>query len=208
MGLIAYRKFLERVNRNSRNDNITASKSQFILLFNEWQQRWVWEVLDGKNEDNIRLLKILATTTPTLTPAKADDCSRYFELKKDYLDHIDLKVKAKQGTCEDWIEVHEVKLENVNVLLNDTHNKPSFPYRDTFYTIEDCAIRIYTNNDFDINKVEQTYYRKPKDISIEGEIKPDGVLYSSTIEPEWDEVALTFILDLVASRFIQNNNIN
>ena len=39
---------------------------------------------------------------------------------------------------------------------------PSFNFEETFHTLIGNKIRVYHNNDFNIDKVSLTYYRKPK----------------------------------------------
>ena len=50
----AYLKFLEKVNKNYTNDNISVDVGRFVSLFNAKQIRFLEYVLEKRNEENLK----------------------------------------------------------------------------------------------------------------------------------------------------------
>jgi hypothetical protein len=61
---------------------------------------------------------------------------------------------------------------NVDLLLRDQYKKPSYEWGETFCTLENNKMRIYTNDEFEIPKAKLTYYRQPRRIQILGCVDP------------------------------------
>lgn len=76
----------------------------------------------------------------------------------------------------------EAKNENVHELLGDDNNKPSFDYRETFYTIGDGKVVVYESG-FRTEEVKMTYYRNPVRVDLAGYINAAGER-STDIDPE------------------------
>ena len=57
---------------------------------------------------------------------------------------------------------------NVDILLGDNFKQPSFEWAETFCTILGDKVRIYTDGKFNVVDAKLIYYRKPKDIQIQG----------------------------------------
>jgi hypothetical protein len=64
--------------------------------------------------------------------------------------------------------------------LNDNFRNPSFEWGETFCTLFNDTIRIYTDNKFTVINPTLTYYRKPVYIQITGTIDPYTGLTSTT----------------------------
>ena len=67
----------------------------------------------------------------------------------------------------------EAKNENVHELLGDDNNRPSFDYRETFYTIGDGKVVVYEDG-FLTDEVRMTYYRNPVRVDLAGYINAAG----------------------------------
>lgn len=98
----------------------------------------------------------------------------------------------------------EAKNENVHELLGDDNNKPSFDYRETFYTIGDGKVVVYENG-FRTDEVRMTYYRNPVRVDLAGYINAAGER-STDIDPELPDPLVEEILDMVAKQFNLNEN--
>ena len=61
---------------------------------------------------------------------------------------------------------------NLNQLLRDKAKKPSFEWAETFATLINNEVHIYTNNEFDISDAKLIYYRQPRQIQIQGCVDP------------------------------------
>ena len=62
--------------------------------------------------------------------------------------------------------VYLVEEQNSSILLRDELRKPNFEWAETFCTVVDNTIKVYTNNEFDVNEIKLLYYRQPTKIRI------------------------------------------
>lgn len=199
----AYLKFIQKVNKNFTNDNIVVDKARFILIYNEAQNKFIEWILEKRNEDDIRYVQELLVNDKKLTFSNEVLNHQDFKLPENYFSFSNLQAYAKKGDCKSTkINTFEVKSENIHELLQDEMNKPSFKFRETFYTIAGGEVKIYTD-DFDISKVYLTYYRYPRQVDIEGYVRADGT-FSSNINPEMDDR----VVDRVISAATKEFNIN
>lgn len=202
----AYLKFLEKVNKNFTNDNIEVDRGRFIMIFNEAQNKIVEWILEKRNEDEIRYIQKLLIYDKKLELNNKILNHENFSLPKDFFSFSNVQVYADSGSCKsDKLYAFEIKQENIEELLQDEFNKPSFEYRETFYSIGSDSINIYTLNEFTIGKVFLTYYRYPIQVDIEGYLKDDGK-YSINVNPEFDDKLVDRILTNCAKEFSVNND--
>lgn len=89
-------------------------------------------------------------------------------------------------------------------MLADEFNKPSYDYRDAFYTIGEEGIRVY-KGDFNVDKLFLSYYRYPNPVDISGYIKSDNSS-STDIDPELDDKLVDIILNMVEKQFALNES--
>ena len=66
------------------------------------------------------------------------------------------------------MQVYLDEAANVNLMLRDPLKKPSFEWSETFCTFQGNTLRVYTNNDFEIQNIIFQYYRQPRPIEFEG----------------------------------------
>ncbi|MDC7248894.1 MAG: hypothetical protein PQJ49_03135 [Sphaerochaetaceae bacterium] len=200
----AYLKFTQKVNKNYTNDNIVVDRGRFVLLFNEVQNKFVEWILEKRNEDDIRDIQILLVPDKQLSLKEKILNHQDFELPKDFFSFSNIQIFGRSKGCKSTkLFSYEVKSENVEELLNDEHNKPSFKYRETFYKIGANTVNVYVD-DFDIAKVYLTYYRYPRKVDIEGYTKLDETA-STSIDPEFDDKIVDRILSACAKEFNIND---
>jgi len=155
---------------------------------------------DGAEESSSRIADIqcLLKTEPI---NGNNQSTLYFETKipKDYLWYNSLTVFASKDNCKDKKIKSDLREQaNVETLLQDHNSKPSFEWRETFHTFLGNKLRVYTNNEFDIEKVELTYYRKPIEMDIFGYTHEDG-RESKNVDLEFKDDFAEVILDYAAS---------
>ena len=76
-------------------------------------------------------------------------------------------------------------------LLRDESKKPSFEWAETFATLIGNSIHVYTNNEFDVQDAELTYYRQPRHIQIQGCVDPyTGITSATEIESEFKVISI------------------
>lgn len=200
----AYLKFIQKVNKNFTNDNIVVDKGRFILIFNEVQNKFVEWILEKRNEDDIRDIQELLVLDKKLKLKNKFLNHQDFELPSNYFSFSNVQIFGSTKKCSNSkLYGFEAKTENIEELLNDENNKPSFKYRETFYTIGNGNINVYVD-EFNISKIFLTYYRYPKQVDIQGYIKTDNT-QSTSIDPELDDKIIDRILSATAKEFNLNN---
>lgn len=202
----AYINFLNLVNRNLTNNNVNVDKPRFVLMFRDIQLRFEDYLLENRFDEAIREASHLLVTDKPLSQKSDHEDKTKFSLPKDYFDLSNLHVYANKGDCKKArMHTFEVKSENTEELLNDKNNEPSFKYRETFYfTSGDRTVSVF-KKDFDIQSVNLTYYRKPKEVDIEGYINTDGTP-SVSVDPEWEDVSVNKILLAMSKEFAAINS--
>ena len=200
-----YLRALQKAEENATNGGIKLDKARFVQLFNEEQNRLVLYLLDKRNEDDIRYLQKLVVYSKDISKNRSIDnqISDLFSLPSDYFDFINVSGVFSRGECSDF-NLWEAKNENVNELLADEFNKPSYDYRDAFYTIGEEGVRVY-KGDFNVDKLFLSYYRYPNPVDISGYIKSDNSS-STDIDPELDDKLVDIILNMVEKQFALNES--
>lgn len=200
----AYLKFINLVNRNATNNNISVDKPRFIILFNTVLNKYVEWVLEKRNEDAIRYVAPLLSLEVPLELSSKKEKFDEFKLPTNYFDLANLHVYAENGKCKNQrMTTFEAKIEDVEELLNDENNKPSFEFRETFYLTSNKNAVVYKDG-FSINKVLLSYYRYPVQVDISGYTRIDGTP-SQDINPELDDKAIDRVLVAMSKEFSANN---
>lgn len=203
----AYLRSLQKNEQNLANGGIKLDPGRFVLLFNEAQDRLIRYYLNRKDDETIRSIQTLLIYWKSLNKINHidDPESTSFDLPDDYLWFSNIKGAFSYKGCEvgDFV-IWEAKNENVHELLGDDNNKPSFDYRETFYTIGDGKVVVYENG-FRTDEVRMTYYRNPVRVDLAGYINAAGER-STDIDPELPDPLVEEILDMVAKQFNLNEN--
>lgn len=200
----AYLQFVNMVNRNLTNNNISVDKLRFILLFNDISNRYVEWVLDKRNEDEIRYISKLLVLDNPLTFGSSTATFSNYKLPKNYFDLANLSVYASKNDCKDQrLFTFEIKSEDSEELYQDSNNRPSFEWRETFFLTNNNQVSVY-KTDFSIDKVLLSYYRYPQQVDISGYIHPNGAT-STSIDPEFDDKVVNRILIFMSKEFAAIN---
>lgn len=116
---------------------------------------------DEETTDSVDDLQVLLKQT-TLSFTNKD---RYVECRKlpdDYLYYKRLSPKADKEACTNVPLKSYLREEaNVDDLLIDYMNQPSFEMEQCFHTMVGNRIRIYHNNDFTVKEATLVYYQVP-----------------------------------------------
>lgn len=98
-------------------------------------------------------------------------------LAPQYMFYIDSYITADKGVCKNnviYVNKDLVKHSDVITLLTNTNYRPSFEYAETFCTISDFYLEIYTDGSFIPTKVFVNYIRYPRKMDYPGYIHFDG----------------------------------
>jgi hypothetical protein len=199
-------KIKERLQKLDSSDYTNLECWQFVEAFNKAQLEWVRSALDPRNsknegaESNLKRtndLSILLTQSTLMGVNK----NEFFEsqvLPEDYLQYRRLAVYAVKETCKNQKMVCDLREEaNVDELLGDHNTKPSFEWRETFSTLIGGKLRVY-KDEFNVEKTELVYYRKPINISLSNCPDITGQL-GTNIDPELPDDVVELIIDDAAA---------
>lgn len=103
--------------------------------------------------------------------------------------------KECQGIILDSTLIEEA---NVPAYLFDWSLSPSFEWRQTFHTLLGNKLRIYTNDEFQVDFVQLTYYRSPAKVDVAGYVHENAVASSDTNLEFKDDVAELILDEAVA----------
>lgn len=191
----AYKKFELKVNKLSTNDNVDISPGEFVLIFNEEQQKWFEDNFKNRGTRYVDVVQKLISHDASLEIKESHNNHTDFILPPNYFDYISSYSLADQGTCKGRVIYNEeIRIVNKNILYKDEYNSPSFDYQEGFITLAGDTLQVY-KKDFEVVSTFLTYYRYPVNIDIEGYIKIDGT-DSVNINPELGDHYVDEIIDL------------
>ena len=201
-------KVKQRINKLASNDYDNIETWQIIEAFNKGQVDWCRRNLAGTNlqktgdEANKRRiddLQVLLSDTK-LSMVKKDLFFESTGLPEDYFEWKRVSSKAKSECCDArGMVIYLAQEANVDELLRDFNKQPSFDWGETFATINNNKVKIYTNNEFEVVDTYLTYYRQPKRIQILGISDPyTGLISTEEVTSEFkDDVVELFIDECV-----------
>ena len=142
-------------------------RKQVLLDLNKAINEWVRRQLHGKNqtqegdeESTIRVDDLQVLLKPSsLNSRNKGLFNQTDKLPIDYLHYKRVTPVVNKGKCSK-IRIKSHLREEANV--DDLNLLPSFKFEETFHTLMGNRINIYHNKDFNIDKVDIIYYKKPK----------------------------------------------
>lgn len=170
-----YKKFLLKVNKNDTNTNIKINKGEFVLMFNEQALKWLNDTINTKEDvEEINNIQELLNVDEELKRVKDTSISSIFKLPDDFFDDVTSFSLASKDTCNkvriiNWIR----KPKDINILLINENENPSFEYRETLATLNNNNLIVYRNQ-FQIDAAFLTYYRQPIAIDLAGYTRFNG----------------------------------
>jgi hypothetical protein len=201
-------KMKQRLNKLDSQDYDNITCWQVVESFNKAQVEWVRRQLHGINlvkegdEQSTRRkddLQKLLIKTPLITVKK----DVYYEgnIPDNYLQWKRVDIYAKKECCNDRrMTVYLAEEGNLNQLLRDKSKQPSFDWAETFATLINNTVHLYTNNDFEISESELTYYRQPTKIQILNCSDPyTGIISTAEVECEFKDDIIELIIDEAVS---------
>ena len=201
-------KMKQRLNKLDSQDYDNITCWQVVESFNKAQVEWARRQLHGINvvkegdEQSTRRkddLQALLIKEP-LTTAKV---GIYYEgvIPGDYLQWKRVDINAKKECCDNRrMTVYLAEEGNLNQLLRDKSKQPSFEWAETFATLINNTVHLYTNDEFDVEETFLTYYRQPRKIQITGCSDPyTGVISATEVECEFKDDIIELIIDEAVS---------
>ena len=201
-------KMKQRLNKLDSQDYDNITCWQVVESFNKAQVEWVRRQLHGINvvkegdEQSTRRkddLQKLLIREPLVT-AKKDV---YYEgnIPIDYLQWKRVDIYANKECCDRRrMTVYLAEEGNLNQLLRDKSKQPNFEWAETFATLIDNTVHLYTNGEFEISEALLTYYRQPTKIQILNCSDPyTGITSTAEVECEFKDDIIELIIDEAVS---------
>jgi hypothetical protein len=199
-------KVKQRLNKLASNDYDNIETWQIIEAFDKGQVDWCRRNLHGLNvvkegdEQSTRRIDDLQILL-TQTSLNMNNRQTYYEsinFPTDYLQWKRVSLTATSDCCPkpQPMVVYLAEVANVDELLRDVNKKPSFEWRETFATLSDNNLRIYTNELFEPAKVTLYYYRQPRKIQIAGVPDPyTGITPTVDVTSEFKDDLVELFID-------------
>lgn len=171
-------KVKQRLNKLASNDYDNIETWQIIEAFDKAQVDWCRRNLHGLNivkegdEQSTRRIDDLQVLL-TQVPLNMNNKQTYYEsviFPANYLQWKKVSSQATSECCKDpkHMVIYLAEVANVDELLRDVNKRPNFEWGETFATLFNNSLRIYTNGLFKPVNVQLSYYRQPKRIEIAG----------------------------------------
>lgn len=200
----AYKRYIIILQANGITDKVQSDKQRFAINYNKAQNEIVEFLIERKSEDDNRYIQKIRVLNKNIEKKGSDSQSDHFPLEDDYFELIDVLGFGSKDSCKKKkLHLNEIKGENLNQVLCDEFTKPSFSYREALYIISDDKVKVY-RDDFDVDCIELSYYRYPKQIELENPKNPESEFKDEDLE--FDDRLVERILNLAASQHSLNNN--
>jgi len=197
-------KVKQRLNKLDSQDYDNIQCWQIVEAFNKAQVEWVRRQLHGTNafkegdessnrrKDDLQRLLVLEN----LTLGKRD---LYYEasLPGNYLQWKRVDVYANKECCDKRkMVVYLAEEDDLSLLLRDKAKEPSFEWAETFATLMNNGVKIYTNDKFEIPNASLTYYRQPVRVQFLNCSDPyTGVASTADVLCEFKDDIVELIID-------------
>lgn len=168
-------KVKERANKLDSLDYDNIECWQIAEAYNKVQIEWSRKVVQGYNlrkqgdeasKFSIDDLQLLLVDTPIVI-TKRDGYYESDILPDNYLWWKRVQADTLMECCPARrLKIHLSETANIDDMLDDEFKRPSAEWGDTFAVLIGNRIRIYTNNEFDVQDARLIYYRRPVDIQI------------------------------------------
>ena len=201
-------KIKQRLNKLDSQDYDNIECWQIVEAFNKAQVEWARRQLHGINqvregdEESNRRKDDLQILLDTQSLSVSNQQVFYTgSIPADYLQWKRVDTYAKKNCCDHRrMTIYLAEEANVNQLLRDKAKQPNFEWGETFATLKNNFVNIYTNEDFEIESAALTYYRQPVKIQIQGCVDPyTGVQSPANVQCEFKDDIIELIIDEAVS---------
>jgi len=199
-------KVKQRLNKLDSNDYDNIQDWQIVEAFDKGQVDWCRRNLHGLNivkegdEQSTRRIDDLQVLL-TKTILNMNNKQTYYEsinFPTDYLQWKRVSAEATSDCCKEPqpLVIYPTEVANVDILLRDKNKQPSFDWLETFSTLSNNALQIYTNGLFKPVNVTFHYYKQPRRIEILGVVNPyTGVPPAAEVTSEFKDDLIEVFID-------------
>lgn len=199
-------KVKQRLNKLASNDYDNIMDWQIIEAFDKGQVDWCRRNLHGLNivkegdEQSTRRIDDLQVLLTQL-PLNMNNKQTYYEsinFPTDYLQWKRVSSKAISDCCPDPknMVIYLAESANIDQLLRDVYKQPNFEWGETFCSLSNNSLKIYTNGLFTPVNVTLYYYRQPRRIQIAGVTDPyTGITPTVDVTSEFKDDLVELFID-------------
>jgi hypothetical protein len=199
-------KVQERLNKLSSSDYDNIEPWQIVEAFCKGQVDWCRRNLHGLNvkqegdEQSTRRIDDLQILLTEL-PLNMNNKKTYYEsinFPTDYLQWKRVSSSATSECCPNPkpMVIYLAEEANVDPLLRDVYKRPNYEWGETFCTLSNNNLKIYTNGLFTLTDVKLYYYRQPRRIQIAGVEDPyTGVTSTADVISEFKDDLVELFID-------------
>lgn len=164
------------INKNNNNRSINIEKPHFVTLFNREYDKWLYDVLNKKNNDSsINDLQELLVTDLPLNPLQITPNYNIYKLPNNFFNLSEVKIKAVKENLTKTLFVYNIHPKELNVYLQDEFSKPSFEWEESICTLSENNLIVY-KEEFEIEQLFLSYYKDGQTIDLSGYTKLDGTM--------------------------------
>jgi hypothetical protein len=201
-------KVQERLNKLASQDVDNIESWQIAEAFNKAQLEFTRRQVQGLNprQTGDEGSKSLVDDLQVLLVGKSlavTDRGAYVEtvpLPGDYLYFKRLSCLSSNKCCPARpLTTYLAQEADVDVLLRDEFNKPSFEWGESFCTLQGNRVRIYHNREFEVSNVVLSYYRKPRPISFEDAVDLETGQPTPNVACEFKDDVAEILIDEAVS---------
>jgi hypothetical protein len=201
-------KIKQRLNKLASQDYDNLECWHIVEAFNKGMVNWCRRNLHGNNlyktgdegsKRRIDDLQILLSETP-INLVKKDLYYEYPNLPTDYFEWKRISAYSTTHCCgKRRMVIYLAEEANVDTLLRDQYKRPSYEWGETFCTLRDNSLKIYTNNEFEVPTATLTYYRQPRRIQILNCVDPyTNQISTVNVECEFKDDLVELFIDEAA----------
>jgi hypothetical protein len=199
-------KVKQRLNKLASNDYDNIETWQIIEAFDKAQVDWCRRNLHGLNivkegdEQSTRRIDDLQILL-TQIPLNMNNKQTYYEsvtFPTNYLQWKRVSTGATSDCCPEPrpMVIYLAEVANVDELLRDVNKQPNFEWGETFATLSNNSLKIYTSGKFKPVNVVLVYYRQPRKIEITGIPDPyTGITPIVDVIPEFKDDLVELFID-------------
>jgi hypothetical protein len=202
-------KFKQRLNKLASNDYDNIECWQIVEAFNKAQIEWCRRQLHGTNmmkEGDEMSKRRIDDLQPLLTNSVITGVvnANHFagsNFPVDFLEFKRVSANATTDCCtsERSMTVYLAEEANIDMILRDPLKRPDFDWGETFCTMANNSVKIYTRN-FVIASPVLTYYRRPRLIEIQDCVDPyTGAATAADVTCEFKDDIVELIIDEAVS---------
>lgn len=164
------------INKNNNNRNINIEKPHFVTLFNREYDKWLYDVLNKKNNDSsINDLQELLVVDLPLNPLQINTNYNIYKLPSNFFNLSEVKISAVKENITKTLFVYNIHPKELNVYLQDEFSKPSFEWEESICIISENNLIVYKDQ-FEIEQMFLSYYKNSQTIDLAGYTKLDGTM--------------------------------